>query len=85
MDHICNGRCLEICFQSLNWLDLSYNRLAQIDAGTFRDLPRLSNLDLGNNIQLTLEPNGLTFHGLEDSLLHLNLDNVSLSQVNNQI
>ncbi|KAK9879164.1 hypothetical protein WA026_004016 [Henosepilachna vigintioctopunctata] len=62
-------------------LDLSYNRLAQIDAGTFRDLPRLSNLDLSNNIQLTLEPNGLTFLGLEYSLLHLNLDNVSLSQI----
>ncbi|XP_045480876.1 chaoptin [Harmonia axyridis] len=68
-------------FQSLNWLDLSHNRLAQIDAGTFRELPRLSSLDLSNNVQLTLEPNGLTFHGLEDSLIHLNLDNVSLSQV----
>ncbi|KAL3279502.1 hypothetical protein HHI36_017011, partial [Cryptolaemus montrouzieri] len=68
-------------FKSLNWLDLSYNRLAQIDAGTFRELPRLLNLDLSNNIQLTLEPYGYTFQGLEDSLLHLNLDNVSLSQV----
>lgn len=68
-------------FRNLNWLDLSYNRLAQIDAETFRDLNKLSSLDLSNNVQLTLEPTGLSFVGLEYSLLHINLDNVSLTQV----
>lgn len=68
-------------FQSLNLLDLSYNRLAQIDAGTFKGLPKLSSLDLSHNSQLVLEPNGLSFQGLEYSLLHLELDNVSLTQV----
>lgn len=68
-------------FQNLNFLDLSYNRLAQIDASTFRELPRLSFLDLSHNAQLALEPNGLSFHGLEYSLLHLKLDNVSLINV----
>ncbi|CAH1974718.1 unnamed protein product [Acanthoscelides obtectus] len=68
-------------FKNLNVLDLSYNRLAQIDAGTFKGLPRLSNLDLSHNSQLALEHNGLSFQGLEYSLLHLDLDNVSLTMV----
>ncbi|ERL93700.1 hypothetical protein D910_10987, partial [Dendroctonus ponderosae] len=63
----------------LNYLDLSYNRLAQIDVGTFKGLPRLLYLDLSHNSQLTLEPNGGSFKGLEYSLLHLKIDNVSLS------
>ncbi|KAJ8950482.1 hypothetical protein NQ314_007869 [Rhamnusium bicolor] len=66
-------------FKNLIYLDLSYNRLAQIDGGTFKGLPRLSRLDLSHNSQLALEPNGLSFQGLEYSLLHLNLDNVSLT------
>ncbi|CAG9859084.1 unnamed protein product [Phyllotreta striolata] len=68
-------------FRKLNFLDLSYNRLAQIDTGTFKGLPRLSYLDLSHNSQLTLEHNGLSFLGLEYNLLHLKLDNVSLSMV----
>ncbi|KAH1028507.1 hypothetical protein HUJ05_001861 [Dendroctonus ponderosae] len=68
-------------FKKLNYLDLSYNRLAQIDVGTFKGLPRLLYLDLSHNSQLTLEPNGGSFKGLEYSLLHLKIDNVSLSIV----
>ncbi|CAH0558981.1 unnamed protein product [Brassicogethes aeneus] len=68
-------------FKNLNWLDLSYNRLAQIDAGTFKGLPKLSSLDLSHNAQLALEGNGLSLQGLEYSLLHLYLDNVSLSHI----
>ncbi|KAJ3628300.1 hypothetical protein MTP99_015615 [Tenebrio molitor] len=68
-------------FKSLSWLDLSYNRLGQVDAGSFKGLPRLSSLNLGHNNQLTLETSGLSFQGLEYTLLHLNLDNVSLSQI----
>ncbi|XP_057660248.1 chaoptin isoform X3 [Diorhabda carinulata] len=66
-------------FKKLSFLDLSYNRLAQIDAGTFKGLSRLSYIDLSHNTQLALEPNGLSFQGLEYTLLHLRLDNVSLS------
>ncbi|XP_030758115.1 chaoptin [Sitophilus oryzae] len=68
-------------FKKLNYLDLSYNRLAQIDAGTFKGLPRLLALDLSHNGQLVLEYNGGSFQGLEYSLLHLNLNNASLSMV----
>ncbi|XP_066248274.1 chaoptin [Euwallacea similis] len=68
-------------FKKLNFLDLSYNRLAQIDTGTFKGLPRLLHLDLSNNAQLSLEPNGGSFQGVEYSLLHLKMDNVSLSSV----
>lgn len=68
-------------FKNLNYLDLSYNRIVQIDAGTFKNLPRLLTLNLGHNPQLSLEANGLSFQGLEYSLLHLNLDNVSLTLV----
>ncbi|KAJ8961557.1 hypothetical protein NQ318_014809 [Aromia moschata] len=68
-------------FKNLNYLDLSYNRLVQIDAGTFKGLSRLLSLDLSHNSQLALEPNGLSFQGLEYSLLHLSLDNVSLTLV----
>lgn len=75
------GNYFTIFLQSLNFLDLSYNRLAQIDAGTFKSLSRLSFLDLSHNGQLALEPNGLSFQGLEYSLLHLKLDNVSLINV----
>ncbi|XP_057660247.1 chaoptin isoform X2 [Diorhabda carinulata] len=70
-------------FKKLSFLDLSYNRLAQIDAGTFKGLSRLSYIDLSHNTQLALEPNGLSFQGLEYTLLHLRLDNVSLSSVPN--
>ncbi|XP_050498519.1 chaoptin isoform X1 [Diabrotica virgifera virgifera] len=68
-------------FRSLNFLDLSYNRLASIDAGTFKGLPKLSALDLSHNSQLVFEPNGLSFQGLEYTLYHLQLNNISLSQV----
>ncbi|KAJ8969360.1 hypothetical protein NQ317_004632, partial [Molorchus minor] len=68
-------------FKNLNQLDLSYNRLAQIDAGTFDGLPHLLSLDLSHNSQLVLEPHGLSFRGLEYTLLHLGLDNVSLTLV----
>ncbi|KRT80569.1 hypothetical protein AMK59_7610 [Oryctes borbonicus] len=67
-------------FKSLSWLDLSYNRLIQIDDAVFSSLPRLSSLNLSHNTQLLLE-SGRTFDGIEDSLLHLALDNVSLTYV----
>ncbi|XP_017770923.1 PREDICTED: chaoptin isoform X2 [Nicrophorus vespilloides] len=68
-------------FKSLSWLDLSYNRLVQIDVAVFENLPRLSSLDLSHNTQLVLERNGKSFQGIEDTLLHLGLDNVSLTYV----
>lgn len=38
-------------------------------------------LDLSHNSQLSLETNGGSFQGLEYTLLHLMMDNVSLSMV----
>ncbi|CAH1127122.1 unnamed protein product [Ceutorhynchus assimilis] len=68
-------------FKKLNYLDLSYNRIAQIDSGTFKGLPKLIHLDLSHNSQLSLEQNGGSFQGIEYSLLHLKMDNVSLRNV----
>ncbi|KAI4459845.1 antigen bsp putative-related [Holotrichia oblita] len=67
-------------FKSLTFLDLSYNRLVQMDDAVFTSLPRLLSLDLSHNTQLILET-GRIFDGIEDSLLHLALDNVSLTYV----
>lgn len=70
-------------FQSLTRLDLSYNRLVQLDAGAFSSFRRLSNLDLSHNSQLVLERDGKSFQGIEDTLSYLYLDNVSLTYVIN--
>ncbi|CAK9809946.1 chp [Anthophora quadrimaculata] len=67
--------------RSLTWLDLSYNRLVRLDDGVFSDMPYLTHLDLSHNKQLLLESRGRTFHGLEDSLLYLDLSNISLLSV----
>nr|XP_022919332.1 chaoptin isoform X1 [Onthophagus taurus] len=67
-------------FKTLNFLDLSHNRLVQIDDAVFSTLPKLSTLDLSHNTQIVLET-GRTFEGIEDTLLHLNLNNVSLTSV----
>ncbi|XP_066585681.1 chaoptin [Prorops nasuta] len=64
--------------KGLTWLDLSYNRLVRLDDGVFSDLEYLTYLDLSHNKQLILESRGRTFHGLEDTLLHLGLSNISL-------
>lgn len=62
------------------YFDLSYNRIVQIDDGMFSFMPRLSTLNLSDNTQLILE-SGRIFEGIEDTLLHLALDNVSLTYV----
>ncbi|KZC10143.1 Chaoptin, partial [Dufourea novaeangliae] len=67
--------------RSLTWLDLSYNRLVRLDDGVFSDMPYMTHLDLSHNKQLLLETRGRTFHGLEDSLLYLDLSNISLLSV----
>lgn len=60
---------------------MSYNRLVRLDDGVFSELPYLTHLDLSHNKQLLLESRGRTFHGLEDSLLYLDLSNISLLSV----
>ena len=67
--------------QSLTWLDLSNNRLVRIEDSTFSALNHLTFLDLSHNKELVLETRGRSFKGLEDSLLHLYLNNVSLNEV----
>lgn len=60
---------------------MSYNRLVRLDDGVFSELNYLTHLDLSHNKQLLLESRGRTFHGLEDSLLYLDLSNISLLSV----
>lgn len=67
--------------QRLSFLDLSYNKLTEVDTGVFAALPILSSLSLGHNSNLTLGRNGATFKGIEDTLQFLDLDNISLVAV----
>uniref|UniRef100_A0A182SDA4 LRRCT domain-containing protein n=1 Tax=Anopheles maculatus TaxID=74869 RepID=A0A182SDA4_9DIPT len=66
-------------FRSLSWLDLSHNRLVRLEDAAFATLPRLSVLKLSHNDEL--EVMGKAFVGLENSLIELELANVSLSTV----
>uniref|UniRef100_A0A182PNT2 LRRCT domain-containing protein n=1 Tax=Anopheles epiroticus TaxID=199890 RepID=A0A182PNT2_9DIPT len=66
-------------FRSLSWLDLSHNRLVRLEDAAFATLPRLSVLNLSHNDEL--EVMGKAFVGLENSLIELQLANVSLSSV----
>lgn len=63
-------------FQSLSWLDLSHNLLLRLDDAAFATLPRLNYLDLSYNVDLEINPRA--FIGLENTLLDLNLQNISL-------
>lgn len=64
-------------FKRLARLDLSHNRLVRLEDATFATLPHLMDLSLGHNFEL--EVTGRAFIGLENCLLHLNLDNVSIT------
>lgn len=64
-------------FRSLSRLDLSHNRLVRLEDAAFATLPHLMKLDLGHNSEL--EISGKAFIGLENCLLDLNLDNVSIT------
>lgn len=64
-------------FRRLARLDLSHNRLVRLEDATFATLPHLIDLNLGHNSEL--EVTGKAFIGLENCLLHLNLDNVSIT------
>lgn len=72
----CSSRCL----QSLQVLDLSNNRLTQLEDAPFSALPRLSVLDLSHNVELRLEPRSRTFQNMQESLLDLRLSNLTLHQ-----
>lgn len=67
------GMCV---LQSLVWLDLSHNQLIRLDDAAFATLPRLNFLDLSHNKEL--EINGRAFIGLENTLVELKLQNISL-------
>lgn len=66
-------------FRSLRYLDISYNYLLRIDDAVFATMPRLSDLDISHNRDLKVLDR--SFMGLENSLLKLGLENVSLSIV----
>lgn len=67
---------LSLIFQSLSYLDLSDNHLLRLEDAAFATLPRLSTLILSNNA--ALEVTGKVFIGLENSLMDLQIDKVSL-------
>lgn len=64
-------------FRSLSKLNLSKNRLVRLEDAVFATLPHLTELNLSHNSEL--EVSGKAFIGLENSLLYLNLDNVSIT------
>jgi len=68
-------------FRSLMSLDLSYNRLLRLEDSTFASMPRLFALELSHNTELSLEPRGRSFIGLDDTLHYLGLRNTSLNAV----
>lgn len=57
---------------------MSSNRLARLEEAAFATLPNLVVLDLSDNKEL--EVYGRVFKGLENSLIELSLDNISLIQ-----
>ncbi|XP_055380900.1 chaoptin isoform X2 [Condylostylus longicornis] len=66
-------------FRTLKYLDISYNYLLRIDDAVFATLPRLTHLDLSHNRDLRVMDK--SFLGLENTLIKLGLENVSLSTV----
>lgn len=60
-------------------LDLSYNRLFQLEDAAFATLPHLSVLNLSHNEELKVLDKA--FVGLQNTLIKLGLNNVSLSSV----
>lgn len=70
-----------ILYESLALLDLSNNHLVRIDSGAFSAVPKLRWLDISNNPSITFERDGQIFRGLERSLTHLGLRNISMKSV----
>ncbi|XP_065202948.1 chaoptin-like [Planococcus citri] len=66
-------------FKSMISLDVSYNRLTRIDDYVFRPLTNLKYLDLSHNKFSQLMQNGRFFHGIEESLIYLGMNNNSLN------
>lgn len=67
--------------QSLKRLNLAGNRLVHLEDSNFAGLIHLTYLDLSDNGALIFENRGRMFLGLEQSLQHLKLRNISLTSV----
>lgn len=67
--------------QRLSRLDLSHNRIGRLEDAAFAPLPNLAVLDLSHNNELEIF--GREFLGLENSLMELYLNNISLIQAPN--
>lgn len=68
-------------FQSLISLDVSKNRLTRIEDSAFKPLSNLLYLDLSYNSPLQILLNGRSFSGVEENLLFLGMNNISLNGV----
>lgn len=55
---------------------MSYNQLVRLEDAAFATLPRLNYLDLSYNVDLEISPRA--FIGLENTLIELHLQNISL-------
>lgn len=65
-------------------LNLAGNRLVHLEDSNFASLIHLTYLDLSHNNAMTFENKGRMFLGLEQSLQHLKLKNISLIFVSKQ-
>lgn len=63
----------------MSQLNLAFNRLFRLDDAAFATLPYLSYLDLSHNNELKVMDKA--FIGLENSLIKLGLNNISLTTV----
>lgn len=68
-------------FQSLVSLDVSGNRFTRVENSEFMALTSLMYLDLSNNLELEVMEDGSSFNGLEETLIYLGLNNISLNAV----
>uniref|UniRef100_A0A2H8TLK4 Chaoptin n=1 Tax=Melanaphis sacchari TaxID=742174 RepID=A0A2H8TLK4_9HEMI len=68
-------------FKSLKRLNLAGNRLVHLEDSNFASLIHLTYLDLSHNNALSFENRGRMFLGLEQSLQHLGLKNISLTSI----
>lgn len=74
-----------ILLQSLILLNIAGNELNHLEDSVFYSLANLIHLDLSHNFKLKFTSTRQIFNGLQESLLFLGLQNVSLTTVRSNI